>query len=107
MDPDCLVESVPNFSEGRREAVIDEIVAAFAGAHPDVLMLDRSCDPDHDRSAVTLACPPGAPGAARRARRAPLCPPDPPHPPARRPPPHGGLRRAPLRAARPPHPGRL
>src|SRR4029453_9170189 len=60
MDPACLVESVPNFSEGRREAVIDEIVAAFAGAHPDVLMLDRSSDPDHDRSVVTLAGPPAA-----------------------------------------------
>jgi glutamate formiminotransferase len=60
MDPDCLVESVPNFSEGQRESVIDEIVAAFAGAHADVLVLDRSSDPDHDRSVLTLAGPPGA-----------------------------------------------
>jgi glutamate formiminotransferase len=60
MDPDRLVESVPNFSDGRREAVVDEIVAAFAGAHPDVLVLDRSSDPDHDRSVLTLAGPPEA-----------------------------------------------
>jgi glutamate formiminotransferase len=60
MDPECLIESVPNFSEGRREAVIDEIVAGFAGAHPDVLVLDRSSDPDHDRSVLTLAGPPAA-----------------------------------------------
>ncbi len=52
-----LVESVPNFSEGRRAEVIDEIVAAFAGAHPDVLVLDRSSDPDHNRSVLTLAGP--------------------------------------------------
>jgi glutamate formiminotransferase len=52
-----LVESVPNFSEGRRGGVIEEIVAAFAGAHPDVLVLDCSSDPDHNRSVLTLAGP--------------------------------------------------
>jgi glutamate formiminotransferase len=52
-----LVESVPNFSEGRSQGVVDEIVAAFAGAHPDVLVLDRSSDPDHNRSVLTLAGP--------------------------------------------------
>jgi glutamate formiminotransferase len=52
-----LVESVPNFSEGRRREVVDQIVAAFAGAHPDVLVLDRSSDPDHNRSVLTLAGP--------------------------------------------------
>jgi glutamate formiminotransferase len=55
MDPERLVESVPNFSDGRRGPVIDEIVAAFA--HPEVLLLDRSSDPDHDRSVLTLAGP--------------------------------------------------
>jgi len=55
MHPDRLVESVPNFSEGRRSGVVDEIVGAFAGAHPDVLVLDRSSDPDHNRSVLTLA----------------------------------------------------
>jgi glutamate formiminotransferase len=52
-----LVESVPNFSEGRRGEVVDQIVAAFAGAHPEVLVLDRSSDPDHNRSVLTLAGP--------------------------------------------------
>ena len=52
-----LVECVPNFSEGRRDDVIEEIVAAFAGAHPDVLVLDCSSDPDHNRSVLTLAGP--------------------------------------------------
>jgi glutamate formiminotransferase / 5-formyltetrahydrofolate cyclo-ligase len=55
--PGPLVESVPNFSEGRRAEVVDEIVAAFAGAHPGVLVLDRSSDPDHNRSVLTLAGP--------------------------------------------------
>ncbi len=50
-----LVESVPNLSEGRRTEVVDEIVDAFSGDDPDVLVLDRSSDPDHNRSVLTLA----------------------------------------------------
>ncbi|HEX6675682.1 MAG TPA: glutamate formimidoyltransferase [Actinomycetes bacterium] len=57
VDPERLVESVPNFSDGQRPAVVDEVVAAFAGAHPEVLVLDRSSDPDHDRTVLTLAGP--------------------------------------------------
>jgi glutamate formiminotransferase len=53
----AMVESVPNFSEGRRGEVVEEIVAAFTSAHPDVLLLDRSSDPDHNRSVLTLAGP--------------------------------------------------
>jgi glutamate formiminotransferase len=52
-----LVECVPNLSEGRRPEVVDEIVAAFAGAAPEVLVLDRSSDPDHNRTVVTLMGP--------------------------------------------------
>jgi glutamate formiminotransferase len=52
-----LVEIVPNVSEGRRGEVVDEIVEAFSLAHPDVLLLDRSSDPDHNRSVLTLAGP--------------------------------------------------
>ena len=52
-----LVECVPNVSEGRRPEVVDEIVAAFAGADPGVLVLDRSSDPDHNRTVVTLMGP--------------------------------------------------
>jgi glutamate formiminotransferase len=52
-----LVECVPNFSEGRRPEVVDEVVAAFAGADPGMLVLDRSSDADHDRTVLTLAGP--------------------------------------------------
>jgi glutamate formiminotransferase len=54
---DVLVECVPNVSEGRRREVVDELVAAFAGADPGVLVLDRSSDPDHHRTVITLAGP--------------------------------------------------
>ncbi len=50
-----LVECVPNVSEGRRPEVVAEIVAAFA--EPEVLVLDRSSDPDHHRSVLTLMGP--------------------------------------------------
>ena len=52
-----LVECVPNVSEGRRPEVVDEIVAAFAGVGPEVLALDRSSDPDHNRTVITLMGP--------------------------------------------------
>jgi glutamate formiminotransferase len=52
-----LVECVPNVSEGRRPEVVAEIVAAFAGAAPEVLVLDASSDPDHHRSVITLMGP--------------------------------------------------
>jgi len=55
-----LAEAVPNVSEGRRPEVVDEIVAAFRGADPRVLLLDRSSDPDHNRSVLTFAGPPQA-----------------------------------------------
>ncbi|MBT9175529.1 MAG: Glutamate formimidoyltransferase [candidate division WS2 bacterium] len=48
-----LVETVPNFSEGRRKDVIEKIVNALSsvkGAH----LLDYTSDPDHNRSVVTL-----------------------------------------------------
>ena len=37
--------------------MVDELVAAFAGADPGVLVLDRSSDPDHNRTVITLAGP--------------------------------------------------
>jgi glutamate formiminotransferase len=44
---------------------VDEIVAVFAGASPEVLVLDRSSDPDHNRTVLTLAGPgPALVGAA-------------------------------------------
>ena len=48
-----LVESVPNFSEGRREDVVRTIVAE-AEKYDGVWILDWSMDPDHNRSVVTL-----------------------------------------------------
>lgn len=48
-----LVESVPNFSEGRKKEVIEEIVNE-ARKTKRVWILDYSSDPDHNRSVVTL-----------------------------------------------------
>ena len=48
-----LVESVPNFSEGRRESVVRAIVAE-AEKYDGVWVLDWSMDADHNRSVVTL-----------------------------------------------------
>jgi glutamate formiminotransferase len=51
-----LLESVPNFSEGRRLDVVEEIVAA-ARAVENVRILDLHSDADHNRSVLTLAGP--------------------------------------------------
>ncbi|MDN5324470.1 MAG: glutamate formiminotransferase / 5-formyltetrahydrofolate cyclo-ligase [Thermosipho sp. (in: thermotogales)] len=48
-----LVESVPNFSEGRRENVVKEILLE-AEKYNRVKILDWSMDFDHNRSVVTL-----------------------------------------------------
>ncbi len=53
-----LVESVPNFSEGRREEVVRAIVAE-AEKYDGVWVLDWSMDADHNRSVVTLIGKPG------------------------------------------------
>jgi len=47
-----LVECVPNFSEGRDLAKIDAIVQAML-AVPEVALLDRESDGDHNRSVIT------------------------------------------------------
>jgi glutamate formiminotransferase len=49
-----LVESVPNVSEGRRLEVVDWLAQAIAQT-PGVYLLDRTSDPDHNRSVFTLA----------------------------------------------------
>ncbi|MDQ3870425.1 MAG: glutamate formimidoyltransferase [Chloroflexota bacterium] len=49
-----LVECVPNFSEGRRAEVVDALAEAV-GTTPGVLLLDRTSDPDHNRSVLTFA----------------------------------------------------
>ena len=48
-----LLESVPNFSEGRDPVVIERLAAAASGAGAHVL--DRSFDADHHRVVLTLA----------------------------------------------------
>jgi glutamate formiminotransferase len=47
------IESVPNFSEGRRKEILDEIIKQAKG-YEQVWVLDHSMDYDHNRSVVTL-----------------------------------------------------
>ena len=54
-----LVECVPNFSEGRRADVLDQIVAEIT-AVPQVQLLDRESDADHNRSVLTIVGTPQA-----------------------------------------------
>src|SRR5665648_591370 len=51
-----LVECVPNFSEGRRLEVIDQIVAAIAAAD-GVHVLHRQSDATHNRCVITFVGP--------------------------------------------------
>ncbi len=48
-----LVECIPNFSEGKNEAVIEALVAT-AKSVPGVILLDYSSDTNHNRSVFTL-----------------------------------------------------
>ncbi|MDE3167842.1 MAG: glutamate formimidoyltransferase [Acidobacteriota bacterium] len=57
--PRQLVECVPNFSEGRDPAKVDAIVRAIL-AVPEVALLDRESDEDHNRSVITFVGPPDA-----------------------------------------------
>lgn len=54
-----LVECVPNFSEGRRQDVVDRIVAAIASVE-SVHVINQSSDVDHNRTVVTLIGSPDA-----------------------------------------------
>jgi glutamate formiminotransferase len=54
-----LVECVPNFSEGRDAAKMDAIVQAVLTV-PDVVLLDRESDADHNRCVLTFVGPPAA-----------------------------------------------
>ncbi len=57
-----LVECVPNFSEGRRVEVVDEIAGAITRA--GAIILDRTMDADHNRSVITFV---GEPKVAENA----------------------------------------
>src|SRR5207248_11744065 len=50
--PTKLLESIPNFSEGRDKAKVDAIVHAMKVN--GVYLLDREMDADHNRSVITL-----------------------------------------------------
>jgi glutamate formiminotransferase / 5-formyltetrahydrofolate cyclo-ligase len=49
-----LVESVPNFSEGRRLEVVDRLAAAVESTR-GARLLDRTSDASHNRSVLTIA----------------------------------------------------
>lgn len=49
-----LIECIPNISEGRRGEVVAAIRDAALGAARDVLLLDSTSDPDHNRSVFTF-----------------------------------------------------
>jgi glutamate formiminotransferase / 5-formyltetrahydrofolate cyclo-ligase len=49
-----LVESVPNFSEGRRSDVVDRLATAVTGT-AGVHLLDRTSDASHNRTVLTMA----------------------------------------------------
>ena len=53
MDLTRIVECVPNFSEGRREDVIEKIVEPFKRAE-GVYLLDYEAEPNHNRLVVTV-----------------------------------------------------
>ncbi|MBA3778416.1 MAG: glutamate formimidoyltransferase [Chloroflexi bacterium] len=53
-DSACLVECVPNFSEGRRTEVVDALAGSVEES-PAVTLLDRTADRDHNRSVLTFA----------------------------------------------------
>jgi len=48
-----LIECVPNFSEGRRQEVMDAIVNSMKES-ANVIILDVEADPSHNRMVVTM-----------------------------------------------------
>lgn len=54
-----LVECVPNFSEGRRQEVVEQICARIRSV-PGVQLLDVEMDPSHNRAVVTMVGEPEA-----------------------------------------------
>jgi len=61
-----LIESVPNYSEGRRLDVVDRLAAAVSGSD-GVDLIDRTSDASHNRSVLTMA---GEASAVERALEA-------------------------------------
>src|ERR687886_2937153 len=54
-----LIECIPNFSEGRRSDVIEQVAGAVRGM-AGVRLLDVSSNPDHNRTVLTFVGPPDA-----------------------------------------------
>lgn len=52
-----IVECIPNFSEGRRQDVMERIVSAIKSV-PGAVLLDSESDADHNRSVVTFVAEP-------------------------------------------------
>jgi glutamate formiminotransferase/glutamate formiminotransferase/formiminotetrahydrofolate cyclodeaminase len=52
-----LVECVPNFSEGRKTEVVEQLGRAIASV-PTACVLDTHIDPDHNRSVITFVAAP-------------------------------------------------
>ncbi len=52
-----LVECVPNFSEGRRPEMVEQIATAIASVKT-ACVLDTHIDPDHNRSVITFVASP-------------------------------------------------
>jgi glutamate formiminotransferase len=50
----ALIECIPNVSEGRRGDVVASLAEAALRAAPDVVLLDRTSDVDHNRSVLTF-----------------------------------------------------
>lgn len=52
-----IVECVPNFSEGRKPEIIEQIATAIVSVET-ACVLDRHIDPDHNRSVITFIASP-------------------------------------------------
>jgi len=64
-----MVECVPNFSEGRRVEVIEQIIGEIKSVK-DVALLDKEMDGDHNRAVISfVGTPEGVKEAAFRAIR--------------------------------------
>ena len=53
----AIVECVANFSEARRPEVVEAIIEAICSL-PEVILLDRHSDQDHNRTVLTFVGPP-------------------------------------------------
>lgn len=57
--PTPLVECIPNFSEARRPEIVEEIIQVIQSV-PEIHILDRHSDLDHNRTVITFIGPPSA-----------------------------------------------